>query len=47
MITEETAGAWNVIGRRMAIVPEGPSPGKTPVNVPRMTPIGQYKRLIG
>jgi hypothetical protein len=38
---EETAGALNVTGKRMAMVPAGPIPGKTPMKVPIRVPIKQ------
>ena len=33
------------MGRSMAIVAGGPSPGNTPIRVPRKTPARQYSRL--
>jgi hypothetical protein len=41
MIIEDRGGAWNVIGKRIAIVPEGPIPGKTPTAVPIKQPTKQ------
>jgi hypothetical protein len=47
MIKEVTAGILNVRGRRIAMEAAGPRPGKTPINVPRNTPIKQKRRLNG
>jgi hypothetical protein len=38
MMIPETAGRCNVIGKRRAIAPEGPMPGRTPIRVPQKTP---------
>ena len=47
MISADTGGNANVIGKSMAMVAVGPSPGSTPIAVPRNTPIRQYSRLSG
>ena len=36
-----------VTGMRMAVPAAGPSPGKTPIRVPRMHPIKEYNRFTG
>jgi hypothetical protein len=41
MIMVESGGAWKVTGKRIAIAPAGPIPGKTPIKVPIKTPIKQ------
>ena len=41
MIRAEIGGKTNVIGRSMAMVAVGPSPGNTPIKVPRKTPMKQ------
>src|SRR5215468_2072898 len=45
MMSADTGGKTNVAGSSMAIVAVGPRPGKTPIAVPRKTPIKQYNRL--
>jgi hypothetical protein len=45
MITAETGSILRVTGRRRAIVAGGPRPGRTPMAVPRIAPIAQYKRF--
>jgi hypothetical protein len=45
MIMPEVGGIPKVTGKRMAIVPTGPIPGRTPINVPMKTPIKQNRRL--
>jgi hypothetical protein len=35
-----------VTGRRSDIVPAGPIPGRTPIKVPRKTPIKQYNKFV-
>jgi hypothetical protein len=37
----------NVIGKRSAIVPDEPIPGRTPINVPIKTPKKQRSKLFG
>jgi hypothetical protein len=46
MIVAVTGEIPIVIGRRIAIVPTGPIPGRTPINVPRNTPTRQKKRFV-
>ena len=41
MISADTGGSPNVTGSSIAIVATGPSPGSTPIAVPRNTPIRQ------
>ena len=41
MIRAEIGGSVNVIGSSMAMVAVGPSPGSTPISVPRKTPSRQ------
>ncbi len=41
MISADTGGKPNVIGSSMAMVAVGPSPGSTPISVPRKTPARQ------
>ena len=41
MITAETGSILRVAGRRRAIVAGGPSPGRTPMAVPRRAPTAQ------
>jgi hypothetical protein len=36
-----------VIGKRIAMAPTGPKPGRTPTNVPSTEPTKQKKRLFG
>jgi len=43
----ETGEILKVTDSKIAIVPDGPIPGRTPIKVPRNTPKKQYKRLIG
>jgi len=45
MITAETDGMPNVNGNKRAVPAVGPSPGKTPTNMPKVTPIKAYKRF--
>src|SRR3990170_8625410 len=47
MMRAETGGRVNVRGSSMAMVAVGPSPGSTPIRVPRNTPARQYSKLIG
>jgi hypothetical protein len=41
----ETRSILKVTGRSMAMVPTGPNPGKTPMAVPKVTPMKQYRRF--
>ena len=41
MISAETGGKTKVTGNNIAIVAVGPSPGKTPIAVPKKTPTKQ------
>ena len=45
MISEAVGGSVNVIGSSIAMVASGPMPGKTPISVPRSTPMKQYHRF--
>src|SRR3569833_2259366 len=47
MISEETGSSWKVIGSSMAIVAVAPMPGRTPISVPRRTPMRQKSRYAG
>jgi hypothetical protein len=47
MMIEETGDRPKVVGRRSAIAPVGPIPGRTPIKVPIKTPIKQYKKFAG
>jgi len=38
---------FKLIGRRRAIAPAGPIPGRTPTSVPSKTPKKQKRRFIG
>jgi hypothetical protein len=38
---------FKLIGRRSAIAPAGPIPGRTPTSVPSKTPKKQKRRFIG
>jgi hypothetical protein len=47
MMIAEVASIWNVSGRRRAIDPEGPMPGRTPTAVPIKTPKKHARSFIG
>jgi hypothetical protein len=47
MIIEEVGGKPIVIGSNMAIVPETPIPGRTPMSVPTETPTKQNNTFAG
>jgi hypothetical protein len=47
MMMAETGERRKVKGRRIAIAPGAPIPGRTPINVPMSTPIKQYKKFTG
>jgi len=40
-------GIWKVAGKRMAIAPTGPIPGRTPMRVPNKAPKKQNMRFTG
>src|SRR5215475_13163462 len=44
-MSADTGGNTNVTGSSMAMMAVGPRPGRTPIAVPRKTPIKQYSRL--
>lgn len=45
MMIAEVGPIGKVRGSKMAMVAVGPSPGRTPINVPIMTPMKHAKRL--
>jgi hypothetical protein len=45
MIMAEAGLIPKVIGKSIAIAPAGPIPGRTPMSVPKRTPIKQYNKL--
>jgi hypothetical protein len=47
MITALVGFIWNVSGSSIAIVAAGPSPGSTPMIVPKNTPMKHHSRLYG
>jgi hypothetical protein len=47
MMIAVVGGIPYVTGRRMAMVPTGPIPGRTPIRVPTKTPRKQNMRLSG
>jgi hypothetical protein len=47
MMIEPTGVICRLMGRRIAIAPAGPIPGRTPMSVPRNTPTKQKRRFIG
>jgi len=47
MMMAETGETLKVVGRSRAIAAAGPIPGRTPISVPKRTPIKQYKRFMG
>jgi hypothetical protein len=47
MISPASGGNREVIGKRIAIPAVGPTPGRTPMNVPKITPTVHHNRLIG
>src|SRR5262249_30649509 len=47
MMSADTGLRLKVIGSSIAMVATGPTPGRTPISVPRSTPIRAYSRLIG
>jgi hypothetical protein len=47
MMIAVTGSRPNVTGSRIAIVADGPRPGRTPTSMPTSTPIRQNRRLVG
>ncbi len=47
MMIAPVGGRKKVIGSSMATVAVGPSPGRTPIRVPRRTPMKQNIRFSG
>src|SRR5437773_4432311 len=45
MISAEVGLSVKVTGSNIAIVATGPMPGNTPISVPSITPIRQYRRF--
>src|SRR3954469_279657 len=47
MMSAATGFRLNVMGSSIAMVAMGPMPGSTPMSVPRITPMKQYRTLSG
>jgi hypothetical protein len=47
MIIDDTGLALIVAGKSIDIAPIGPIPGRTPISVPRKTPMKQARRFSG
>jgi hypothetical protein len=47
MTREETGVILKEMGRRMEMAAPAPIPGRTPMRVPRKTPIRQLRRVSG
>ena len=47
MISADSGESVEVIGNSMAIVASGPIPGRTPIRVPRLTPMKQTNSEVG